>query len=90
MAEEVGFEPTVPFGTTVFKTAAFNHSAIPPMKKSSVFKIAPKIRPQKYVGRHEAVQSLGRQEDSNTVELSMSRKALHARLIRARQMSGLG
>ena len=31
MAEEVGFEPTVPFGTTVFKTAAFNHSAIPPL-----------------------------------------------------------
>ena len=30
MAEEVGFEPTVPCGTTVFKTAAFNHSAIPP------------------------------------------------------------
>jgi hypothetical protein len=30
MAEEVGFEPTVPFGTTVFKTAAFNHSATPP------------------------------------------------------------
>ena len=30
LAEEVGFEPTVPLGTTVFKTAAFNHSAIPP------------------------------------------------------------
>ena len=30
MAEGVGFEPTVPLGTTVFKTAAFNHSAIPP------------------------------------------------------------
>ena len=30
LAEEVGFEPTVPCGTTVFKTAAFNHSAIPP------------------------------------------------------------
>ncbi len=32
MAEEVGFEPTVPLGTTVFKTAAFNHSAIPPQE----------------------------------------------------------
>lgn len=31
VAEEVGFEPTVPCGTTVFKTAAFNHSAIPPL-----------------------------------------------------------
>lgn len=30
MAEEVGFEPTEPCGSTVFKTAAFNHSAIPP------------------------------------------------------------
>ena len=30
LAEEVGFEPTEPFGSTVFKTAAFNRSAIPP------------------------------------------------------------
>lgn len=30
MAEEVGFEPTVRCRTTVFKTAAFNHSATPP------------------------------------------------------------
>ncbi len=30
MAEEVGFEPTDGFPSTVFKTAAFNHSAIPP------------------------------------------------------------
>jgi hypothetical protein len=27
MAEDVGFEPTVPCGTTVFKTAAIDHSA---------------------------------------------------------------
>ena len=26
-AEDVGFEPTVPCGTTVFKTAAIDHSA---------------------------------------------------------------
>ena len=32
LAEAVGFEPTVPRGTTVFKTAAFNHSATPPSK----------------------------------------------------------
>ena len=31
LAEEVGFEPTEPCGSTVFKTAAFNHSAIPPL-----------------------------------------------------------
>jgi hypothetical protein len=29
-AEAVGFEPTVPLGTAVFKTAALNHSATPP------------------------------------------------------------
>jgi hypothetical protein len=29
-AEGVGFEPTVAFATTVFKTVAFNRSAIPP------------------------------------------------------------
>jgi hypothetical protein len=32
MAEGVGFEPTSPFGETVFKTAAIDHSAIPPPK----------------------------------------------------------
>jgi hypothetical protein len=30
MAEGVGFEPTSPFREAVFKTAALNHSAIPP------------------------------------------------------------
>ena len=30
-AEDVGFEPTVPLGTTVFKTAAFDHSANLPL-----------------------------------------------------------
>ena len=29
-AEEEGFEPPVPRGTTVFKTAAFDHSATSP------------------------------------------------------------
>ena len=32
-AEKEGFEPPVPCGTTVFKTAAFDHSAIPPGAK---------------------------------------------------------
>ena len=31
MAEGEGFEPPVPFGTTVFKTIAIDHSAIPPL-----------------------------------------------------------
>ena len=30
MAEGVGFEPTDPYGSPVFKTGAFNLSAIPP------------------------------------------------------------
>src|SRR5262249_7432335 len=30
LAEGVGVDPTVPCGTTVFKTAALNHSATPP------------------------------------------------------------
>jgi hypothetical protein len=29
-AEEEGFEPPEPLGSTVFKTAAFDHSATPP------------------------------------------------------------
>ena len=32
-AENVGFEPTVPCGTTVFKTAAIDHSANSPGQK---------------------------------------------------------
>jgi hypothetical protein len=31
MAEGVGFEPTDPYGSPVFKTGAFNRSAIPPL-----------------------------------------------------------
>ena len=31
VAEGVGFEPTVPCGTLVFKTSAFDHSATPPV-----------------------------------------------------------
>ncbi len=34
MAEGVGFEPTEPFGSTVFKTAAFGHSATLPQQKT--------------------------------------------------------
>ena len=30
MAERQGFEPWVPFGTSVFKTGAFDHSATSP------------------------------------------------------------
>ena len=37
LAEEVGFEPTEPCGSTVFKTAALNHSAIPPFVQPIVY-----------------------------------------------------
>ena len=33
MAEGVGFEPTVPDGTPVFKTGTFGHSVTPPSFK---------------------------------------------------------
>src|SRR5580765_4096440 len=36
MAEGVGFEPTEPCGSAVFKTAALNHSAIPPQGRETI------------------------------------------------------
>ncbi len=36
-AEKEGFEPPVPFGTTVFKTAALNRSAISPVQNYDSF-----------------------------------------------------
>ena len=38
MAEDVGFEPTEGFPSTVFKTAAFNHSANPPQSECLRFR----------------------------------------------------
>jgi hypothetical protein len=37
MAEGVGFEPTDPYGSPVFKTGALNRSAIPPIGSSAWF-----------------------------------------------------
>lgn len=37
LEERVGFEPTVPCGTTVFKTAAFDHSATSPQVKECFY-----------------------------------------------------
>ena len=46
MAEREGFEPPEPFGSTVFKTAAFDHSATSPHLKSlGFFKLT---RPNRY------------------------------------------
>ena len=39
VAEGVGFEPTSRFRETVFKTAAFSHSAIPPNIPFSLYSI---------------------------------------------------
>lgn len=36
VAEGVGFEPTVPCDTPVFKTGALNHSATPPQKEGHI------------------------------------------------------
>ena len=36
LAEREGFEPPVPFGTMVFKTTAFDHSATSPNKLASI------------------------------------------------------
>jgi hypothetical protein len=55
MAEGVGFEPTVPYGTTVFKTAAFDHSAIPP----AIFRIVNKTAKSIYVKRLLAITGPG-------------------------------
>ena len=46
MAESEGFEPPEPFGSTVFKTAAFDHSAISPVFKTepSVYVYKPSIK----------------------------------------------
>ncbi len=37
IAEEEGFEPPEPFSSTVFKTAAIDRSAIPPMQRCELF-----------------------------------------------------
>src|SRR5260370_35252744 len=47
MAEGVGFEPTDPCGSPVFKTGALNHSAIPPscsLLATYVANSSPRIR----------------------------------------------
>ena len=59
-AEEEGFEPPVPCGTTVFKTAAFDHSAIPPgaklVKKYNVHMKKRKIVDVYGAGKEEIVK----------------------------------
>ena len=41
MAEGVGFEPTEPFGSPVFKTGAIDHSATPPEGARGALDTAP-------------------------------------------------
>lgn len=47
LAENVGFEPTVPLGTTVFKTAAIDHSANSPGAKLVILWILTSIKLKK-------------------------------------------
>ena len=47
-AENVGFEPTVPLGTTVFKTAAIDHSANSPGAKLLYFSKLTSVLLKKY------------------------------------------
>ena len=44
LAEGVGFEPTVPCGTPVFKTGALNHSAIPPKREGVIIRQGGKLQ----------------------------------------------
>ena len=46
LAETEGFEPPKPFGLTVFKTAAIDHSAISPLQKYNNFRLV-EIFPEK-------------------------------------------
>ncbi len=42
MAEDTGFEPAEPFGSTVFKTAAIDHSANPPLIVGVILRVLEK------------------------------------------------
>ena len=44
-SEQEGFEPSEPLSSTVFKTAAFNHSAIAPNVLCILHKIKKKVKP---------------------------------------------
>ena len=43
LAEDVGFEPTRAFTLLVFKTSAFNHSAIPPKRIAGYHNLSPPL-----------------------------------------------
>ena len=40
LAERVGFEPTVPYGTLVFKTSPFDHSGTSPRRDAGAVETA--------------------------------------------------
>ena len=54
LAEEEGFEPPEPFGSTVFKTAAIDHSATPPR---DVFYTGMKFHVQSCLSLPDAISS---------------------------------
>ena len=56
MAEREGFEPPGPFGPTVFKTAAFDHSATSPRRWENTEKpLAPRKTPGRPSGHGTSV-----------------------------------
>ena len=55
IAEREGFEPPEPCGSTVFKTAAIDHSAISPEKQAF-------IRPQRYKAFSESATKFPRSD----------------------------
>ena len=62
MAEREGFEPPVPFGTTVFKTAAFDHSAISPVVRVEKLGNGKFVSKEKGRGKREEGRGKGKAE----------------------------
>ena len=48
LAEREGFEPPEVLPSTVFKTAAFNHSAISPIKRSTIVTSVKRVQSYDY------------------------------------------
>ena len=70
MAEEVGFEPTDPLSSTVFKTAALSHSAIPP----SMFSMVRHARQSKRIQGYHIIAPMN-DEDYMRLAIEEARRA---------------
>ena len=67
VAEDVGFEPTEPCGSTVFKTAALNHSANPPLRKFR----ADAVRKRAPAGARARIPYNGRMNDEDYMRMAL-------------------